>query len=100
MVEDKRNSKTGTNGVMQNLMLENREKLSVSGVVDVESFDEESVILHTQLGVLIIKGEELHINKLNIESGELIIEGDIISCTYTEDGGRSKGLGFLSKMFR
>ncbi|MBZ4645083.1 MAG: hypothetical protein PWR27_1244 [Petroclostridium sp.] len=101
MAEDKKNVKTGTKAVTQNLVMENREKLSVTGVIDVESFDEEGIILHTELGVLIIKGEELHINKLDIDSGELAIEGDISSCTYTdEDNMKSKGLGFLGKMFR
>lgn len=101
MVEDKKTVKAGTKTMSQNLIMENREKISVTGVLDVESFDEEGIILHTELGVLIVKGEELHINKLDVESGELIIEGEIGSCTYTDqDHSKSRGLGFLGKMFR
>ena len=101
MIEDKRNVKVPSKTVVHNLIMENREKMSVSGVADVESFDEESIILHTDMGMLIVKGEDLHINKLNIESGELVIEGEICSCTYSdEDSSRSKGVGFFKKMFR
>ena len=101
MIDEKRNIKSTGGGLVQNLIIENREKISISGVLDVESFDDENIILHTELGVLIIKGEEFHINKLNIDSGELVIEGMVYSCTYTDDdGSRGKGMGFLSKMFR
>lgn len=90
-----------TKSRIQNLILENREKLSVSGVVDVESFNEDSIIIDTELGTLVIRGEDLHINKLNLDSSELIVEGDIISCEYSDrDGSRSKGMGFFSKMFK
>ena len=97
MIEDKKIAKPK----VQNLMLENREKLSVSGVIDVESFNDESIIVDTELGVLSIKGEDLHINKLSIDSSELSIEGDITSLEYSDrEGSKSKGLGFLSKMFK
>lgn len=85
----------------QNLILENRERLSVSGVIDVESFNDECVIVDTELGVLIIRGEDLHINKLNLDSSELSVDGDIISCEYSDrEGSKSKGLGFFGKMFK
>ena len=96
MVEDKKMQKTG----MHNLILENRERLSISGVVDVESFNDEMVVADTELGLLIIRGEELHINKLSVESSELSIEGYITSCEYNDKDGRSKGMGFFAKMFR
>lgn len=83
-----------------NIMMENREKLSVSGVVDVDSFDEETVILATELGALMIKGADLHINKLNVDTGELIIEGEIDSCVFNDSySSKSKG-SFLSRMFK
>lgn len=85
----------------QNLILENRERLSVSGVIDVESFNDECVIVDTELGVLIIRGEDLHINKLSLDSSELSVDGDIISCEYSDrEGSKSKGLGFFGKMFK
>ena len=96
MIEDKKVNKPK----IQNLILENREKLSVSGVLDVESFNDEAVIIDTELGVLIVRGEDLHINKLNLDNSELNIEGDIVSCEYSErEGSKSKG-GFFSKMFK
>lgn len=95
MIEEKKVSKPK----VQNLILENREKLSVSGVIDVESFNDECIVVDTELGVLVIRGEDLHINKLNLDDSVLNIEGDIISCEYSEHEGKSKG-GFFSKMFK
>ncbi len=97
MAEDKRVAKPKT----QNLILENRERLSISGVVDVESFNDECVIVETELGMLVVRGEDLHINKLNLDNSELNIEGEIISCEYSDrESSKSKGLGFLGKMFK
>ncbi|HEX3027807.1 MAG TPA: sporulation protein YabP [Clostridia bacterium] len=97
MIEEKKVSKPK----IQNLILENREKLSISGVIDVESFNDECVIVDTELGVLIVRGEDLHINKLNLDNSELNIEGEIISCEYSDkDGSKSKGGSFLSRMFK
>lgn len=83
----------------QSLILDNREKLSVSGVIDVESFNDESIITITDLGALIIRGAGLHINKLNLESNELVVEGDIYSLEYT-DGDYAKSKSFFGKMFK
>ena len=63
-----------------------------------DSFDEQTVIAYTGLGQLVIRGKELHISKLNLESGELRLEGEISALAYT-DSHAGKG-GFLSKMFR
>ena len=80
-----------------NVLLEDRKKLSVSGVCDVDSFDEETIIVYTQLGELAVRGNDLHINSLSVETGELLIEGSIYSVVYTDD--REKKEGFFSKMF-
>jgi len=97
MIEEKKVSKPK----VQNIIIENREKMSISGVIDVESFNDECVIIDTDLGVLIVRGEDLHINKLNLDNSELNIEGDIISCEYSDrDSSKSKGFGFLGKMFK
>ncbi|MDQ2086528.1 sporulation protein YabP [Herbivorax sp. ANBcel31] len=97
MIDDKKTSKPP----VQNVLLENREKLGISGVLDVESFDEHSVVVDTEMGILIIKGEDLHINKLSIDNSELSIEGYIEGIEYSDkDGGKSKGMGFWAKMFR
>ena len=65
-----------TTGVIQNLILENRGKLSISGVLDVLSFDDQVVILETELGLLTVKGENLRINKLSIDTSEVIVEAE------------------------
>ena len=81
-----------------NIIIESRKKISVSAVEDVDSFDEDSIILLTSLGTLIVKGANFHINKLNVDTGELVIEGDIDSCTF-DDKASAKG-SFWSKMFK
>ena len=72
-VEERKNFNQIT-GVVQNLILENRNKLSVSGVKDVLSFDDQVVIMETELGLLTVKGENLRINKLSIDTSEIIVE--------------------------
>jgi len=95
MVDDKKTPKQK----VQNLILENRERLSVSGVLDVESFNDECVIVETEMGLLTVKGEDLHINKLNLDNCELDIEGEISSLEYS-DSDSSKSGGFWAKMFK
>ena len=79
------------------LQLEGREKLSVSGVEDVERFDESGVIMTTSAGTLIVTGEDLHIGKLSLEGGELYVDGRITSISY-EDTPNRQG-GFFSRLF-
>ena len=84
----------------QNIVLENRERLSVTGVIEVESFNEGCVVANTELGLLIVKGAKLHVSKLNIESAELGVEGSIASCEYSsKEASRSKG-SFFARVFR
>lgn len=66
------------------IILEDRKKLSVSGVEDVESFDERQIILLTHQGSLILRGEELHIDRLSLETGELSVTGLITDLGYEE----------------
>lgn len=84
---------------IQNLVLENREKLSISGVLDVLSFDDQIVILETELGMLTIKGEDLRINKLSIDTQDVIIEGNINSLSYSEKEEKKSG-SLLGKIFK
>ena len=98
IIEDK---KTAASSMFQNIVLENREKLSISGVLDVYSFDDQIVVLETELGLLSIKGDELRINKLSIDTSEVIIEGNINSISYSEkEISKKSGNGFLSKIFK
>lgn len=87
------------NQAVQNLILENREKLSISGVLDVLSFDDQIVILETELGMITIKGEDLRINKLSIDTQDVIIEGNIVSLTYSDKEERKSG-NLLGKIFK
>lgn len=102
IVEDKRNpinSSGNINGVVQNLILENREKLNVSGVNDVLSFDDQVVIMETELGMLTVKGENLKINKLSIDTSEVIVEGSINNISYSGHQTKSEG-GLFGKIFK
>ena len=72
MAMDMKRDNLQTNNVIQNIVLENREKLSISGVLDVLSFDDQIIIVETELGLLTIKGEDLRINKLSIDTSETI----------------------------
>lgn len=100
MIDD-RKMNIQTNNVIQNIILENREKLSITGVNDVLSFDDQIVILDTELGLLSIKGENLKINKLSVDTGEVIVEGDIINIGYSDKNivQKSNG-GFWGKIFK
>ena len=66
------------------LELEGREKLTVSGVEDVERFDETSIILSTCAGTMVVTGENLHIGKLSLDGGELHVDGQIDTVTYED----------------
>jgi len=84
--------------VPHRVVMEERTSLSVSGVVEVERFDENEILMSTPLGTLTVRGEELHINSLSIEVGELDLQGRIESLTYTENKPQAKG--FFNKVFR
>lgn len=84
-----------------NIVLENKEKMSVTGVCDVDTFDENKIVLFIPDDTLIIDGGDLHIQKLDVSSGELIIEGEIYSISYTGSANGGKGSkGFFKKMLR
>lgn len=88
------------NNVIQNLVLENREKLSISGVLDVLSFDDQVVIVETELGLLTVKGDNLRINKLSIDTSEVVVEGEIYNLAYSENDLDKKSSGILGKIFK
>lgn len=83
----------------QKLTLENRENLNVSGVRDVESFSETAVSLDTTLGRLLIKGENLRINKLNVDTGDLNLLGKVNTLEYAKNTKRQKG-SMLENLFK
>lgn len=81
-----------------NVIMENREHLSISGVKDIDSFDEHTVVLYTELGELEIRGEDLHMSKLNVDIGEVSIDGEIYAILYGENTKQSGG--FFGKLFK
>lgn len=97
MEENKKNFNT-----FQNIVLENREKLNVTGINDVFSFDDQIIIIETELGLLTIKGEDLKINKLSLDTSDFIVEGRIDSLNYSnqEASSSKKGKNILSKIFK
>lgn len=85
------------------LSIVNREIMQINGVNNVASYDEAEIIVQTILGVLVVKGEGLHITNLNLEDGKLAAEGYIHKLEYPEDKGakiRDKSKGILSKLIR
>lgn len=80
-----------------NVIMENRARLRISGVEDVESFDELEIVIYTTQGNLTVRGEGLHIDKLSIESGEVNIEGTVSSLVYEEP--KQQG-GLWARMFK
>lgn len=89
---------TKRTGMPHNIILENRKTLTAAGVSDVDSFDEQTIVAYTDFGELTIRGSDLHINKLSVETGELVIEGEINSISYSE--ARAESGGFFSRLFR
>ena len=93
--------KTINTGVIQNLILENRGKLSISGVNDVLSFDDQVVIVETELGLLTVKGENIRVNKLSLDTSEVVLEGTISYLAYSDkDLEKNKNSSLLSKIFK
>ena len=76
--------------------MQDRKSLELTGVFNVESFDDSIVIALTSLGELTIKGRELHIQQLDLESGSLVLDGQMDALTYNEI---AKG-GFLARLLR
>ena len=80
------------------LELIGREHLVISGVEDVERFDDTCIVLSTCVGTLVVSGEALHIGKLSLDGGELHVDGRIDAGTY-EDGQEAGGGGFFARLF-
>lgn len=99
MTIDERKTTISTS-VIQNLILENRGKLSISGVLDVLSFDDQVVMVETELGLLTVKGENLRINKLNIDTSEVMVEGTISLLSYSNKESEKEKTSFMSKIFK
>ena len=78
-------------------VIEGRQKVTMTGIHDVESFDEETILAKSDCGDITIKGKSLKISRLSVETGDMAVEGEIDSLVYSE--GRPAG-SFLSRLFR
>ena len=86
-------------GAPHHVVLEERRSLTVSGVEDVERFDDTNIVLSTTQGMLVVSGEGLHIEKLSLDGGDLKVEGKIDALSYVERTERNVG-GFFSRLLR
>ncbi|BFT68766.1 MULTISPECIES: sporulation protein YabP [Paenibacillus] len=84
----------------QEIKMLNRKLLEISGVLNVESFDSEEFLLETEMGYLMIKGQNLHIKNLSLEQGLVAIEGLIQELSYVDGNTQEKSKGFLGKLFK
>jgi len=87
----------GRMGLNHRIILEDREQLTISGVEEVESFDDTTIRMTTAQGELEVQGEDLHIEKLSLDGGDLKVEGQITALIYQE-GGPARAGGFLSRL--
>lgn len=93
-----------TGGASHALSIVSREQVQITGVLGVDNFDDEEVTLETDLGALTIRGEELHIKQLDLETGRLEVEGYVTSLQYSQPRQRAgrpgRSRGFLERLLR
>ena len=95
-MEERTASKSG-----HKMVLSNRKNGVLNGVIDVLSFDVGEILLETELGMLMIKGSDLHVNRLTLEKGEVDIEGRIDSLVYSDVKKASKQAeSLLGRLFK
>ena len=87
--------------VSHRMMIDNREKGSLTGILDVISFDETMIVLDTDMGLLTIKGKDLHVSRLTLEKGEIDLEGNMDSFLYSfNESYRKSGQSLLARLFK
>ena len=83
------------------LVLNNRKPCVMTGILDVLAFDLNEILLETEQGVLVIKGKDLHVNRLSLEKGEVDVTGQIDSCIYSDvQAAKKKDENFFVKLFK
>lgn len=93
-MDDRKNDTKPTHTIF----VDDRENIKVTGISDVESFDENEIILYTSEGGIILVGEDFKINRLSVETGEVEIQGFINEVKYTNS--TQSNAGFWSKIFK
>lgn len=87
-------------GKQHRLIVTSREDMSITGVTDVISFDETMIVVETELGMLEIRGEGLHVNQLSLENGEMSLTGDITGIEYEDRASYKKsGKSIMNRLF-
>ncbi len=83
------------------LVVHNRKTSLVTGVLDVLSFDLNEILLETEQGMMMVKGSDLHVNRLSLEKGEVDLSGNIDSISYSDaHAGAKQGENLFAKLFR
>ena len=83
------------------LVLNNRKTSVMTGVLDVLAFDLNEILLETEQGMLVLKGKDLHVNRLSLEKGEVDVTGHIDSCTYSDvHAAKKKEETLFAKLFK
>ncbi|HIX52983.1 MAG TPA: sporulation protein YabP [Candidatus Lachnoclostridium stercoripullorum] len=83
------------------VILENRSRGTITGIQEVVSFDENQIVLDTDMGLLTVKGKNLHVSRLTLEKGETDIDGSIDSLAYSSNEAyRKSGESLFSRLFR
>lgn len=85
---------------LHSLVMENRRRLAISGVKEVEGFTETEVRLYTDMGQITVKGRNLKVNQVSTETGELIMNGDMINSVVYSEKPRRTPNNFITKLFR
>ena len=83
-----------------NIVLENRQKMTLTGVLEVISFDDEKIFLNTELGNLTIKGSDLKMNKLDVQNGDIIIKENISYIVYSGKDIKKEKQSLIEKLFK
>ncbi|MCR4403090.1 MAG: sporulation protein YabP [Firmicutes bacterium] len=97
MVDEKRRITTAPS--QHKVVVTERETITVDGVSNVESFDDQEVVLETTAGMLMLRGREFHIKQLNLDEGNLTIEGFLAGLEYAEEVGK-KARSFLGRLLK
>lgn len=88
---------------LHRIVITNREQIALEGVIHVDSFDDREIILETELGMMAIRGEDLHIKQLSLDDGQLSVEGVVKAVDYLEGGiataGKNRNKGFFNRIF-
>ena len=82
------------------IIMENRSSVKMTGVLDVVSFDMETIVAETEMGIIILKGNNLHVTRLNLQNGELDIDGEISSLIYEDHFAGSRKGSFFGSLFK